>query len=100
VGGGEGAKVGFMRYPGSFGGGVVVGVDIYSGSVGDVDIAGVQLTVGVVPESVSSFVVVSWQACFSEASVGVVDVGEVAEVLYIRRSGIATVRMFRGSSRT
>jgi len=46
---GEGMKVGFVRYAGSFCGGVVVGVVVNCGSVGDVENAWVQLTVGVVP---------------------------------------------------
>ena len=44
-----------------------------------------QLAVGVVPYSVCSFVVASWQACFAEASVGVVDVGEVAGMPFAAR---------------
>jgi hypothetical protein len=53
---------------------VVVGLIVDCGSV---EVARMQSPVGEVPQSVCSFVVVSWHACFAEASVGVVDVREV-----------------------
>ena len=47
--GGEETKVGFVRYAGSFCGGVVVGVVVNYISVSYVEVAWVQLPAGVVP---------------------------------------------------
>ena len=88
--GGEGMNVGFVIR--LFCGRFVVGVIVNCGSVGDVEVARMQCPVGVVPQSVCSFVVVSWQACFAEASVGVVDVGEVAWVPVAVRKPPQSVR--------
>ena len=85
-------KVGFVRYVGLFCGRVVVGVIVNRESVGDVEVAWMHPTVGVVPQSVCSFVVVLWQVFFAEASVGVVDVGEVAWVPVAVRKPPQSVR--------
>ncbi len=85
-------KMGFVRYVGLLCGRVVVGVVVDCGPARGVEVARVQCPVGVVPRSVCSFVVVSWQACSAEASVAVVDVGEVAWVPVAVREPPQSVR--------
>jgi len=70
----------FDEYPYSFHGGVTVGIVVGWGSVSDVEVMGVRVAVGEVPQSVCCSELGSERACLAEASVRVVNVGEVARV--------------------